>query len=73
MVGGISGTNLAWVEGDGGDGVKMALEAFPQGKPLHGRRLEREVQERVFHLRRAQRGRVQSDEKTATSSRADPA
>lgn len=52
----ISGTNLARVEGYGGDGVEVAFEAFPQSKPLHGRRLEREVQEWIFHLQRNQRG-----------------
>ena len=40
------------MEGHSGDGVEVALEAFSQSKPLYGGRLEREVQERVFHLRR---------------------
>lgn len=48
--------NLAWVEGYGGDGVEVTLEAFPESKPLHSWRLEREVQERVLYLQRNQRG-----------------
>lgn len=43
-------TDLARVEGNSGDGVEVAFEAFSQSEPFNGGGLKHEVQERVLHL-----------------------